>query len=184
MYSKDNTNNLDVKKTQKNKTKLLETDQPTNIKTQMPTLMSLNQLSEEDKKRVLDDKARRWQRLNVKRWSKKRKFGHVEISKARMPPEHVRKIIKDHGDMSNRKFRHDKRVYLGALKYVPHAVMKLLENMPMPWEQVRQVSVLYHVTGAITFVNEIPWVIEPIFIAQWATMWISMRREKKGSKAF
>lgn len=32
--------------------------------------------------------------------------------------------------------RHDKRVYLGALKYVPHAVYKLLENMPMPWEQV------------------------------------------------
>lgn len=39
-------------------------------------------------------------------------------------------------DMSNRKFRHDKRVYLGALKYVPHAILKLLENMPMPWEQV------------------------------------------------
>lgn len=38
--------------------------------------------------------------------------------------------------MSSRKFRHDKRVYLGALKYVPHAVYKLLENMPMPWQQV------------------------------------------------
>lgn len=38
--------------------------------------------------------------------------------------------------MSSKKFRHDKRVYLGALKYVPHAVYKLLENMPMPWEQV------------------------------------------------
>jgi hypothetical protein len=37
-----------------------------------------------------------------------------------MPPEHVRKIVKDHGDMSSRKFRHDKRVYLGALKYIPH----------------------------------------------------------------
>ena len=51
-----------------------------------------------------------------------------------MPPEHIRKIIKDHGDMSNRKFRNDKRVHLGALKYVPHAVMKLLENIPCPWE--------------------------------------------------
>ena len=38
--------------------------------------------------------------------------------------------------MSSRKFRHDKRVYLGALKFVPHAVYKLLENMPMPWQQV------------------------------------------------
>ena len=43
---------------------------------------------------------------------------------------------RDHGDMSSKKYRHDKRVYLGALKFVPHAVYKLLENMPMPWEQV------------------------------------------------
>jgi pre-mRNA-processing factor 8 len=55
-----------------------------------------------------------------------------------MPPEHIRKIIRDHGDMSSRKYRHDKRVYLGALKYMPHALLKLLENMPMPWEQVRR----------------------------------------------
>lgn len=27
-------------------------------------------------------------------------------------------------------------------------------------------SVLYHITGAITFVNEIPWVVEPIYLAQ------------------
>lgn len=46
----------------------------------------------------------------------------------------MRKIMKDHGDMSSRKFRNDKRVHLGALKYVPHAVMKLLENIPNPWE--------------------------------------------------
>lgn len=50
---------------------------------------------------------------------------------------------------------------------MPHAVLKLLENMPMPWEQIRDVKVLYHITGAITFVNEIPWVVEPIYLAQW-----------------
>ena len=54
-----------------------------------------------------------------------------------------------------------------ALKYMPHAILKLLENMPMPWEQIRDVKVLYHITGAITFVDEIPWVVEPIYIAQW-----------------
>jgi pre-mRNA-processing factor 8 len=75
-------------------------------------------------------------------------------------------------------------VYLGALKYVPHAVYKLLENMPMPWEQVRNVKVLYHVTGAITFVNEIPRVVEPVFVAQWGSMWIAMRREKRDRKHF
>ena len=91
----------------------------------------------------------------------------VDAQKEDLPPQHVRKIIADHGDMSNRKFRHDKRVYLGALKfvshaamkglvsgsrrvqqlanagfvlpkcrYMPHAVLKLPENMPMPWGQV------------------------------------------------
>lgn len=58
-------------------------------------------------------------------------------------------------------------LFNSALKYMPHAVLKLLENMPMPWEQIRDVPVLYHITGAISFVNEIPWVIEPVYIAQW-----------------
>lgn len=31
---------------------------------------------------------------------------------------------------------------------------------------MRNVKVLYHITGAISFVNEVPWVIEPVFIAQ------------------
>jgi len=84
----------------------------------------------------------------------------------------------DHGDMSNRKFRNDKRVHLGALKYIPHAMMKLLENIPCPWEQVREVPVLYHITGAITFVNEIPRVIKPVYHMQCSTMWLAMQREK------
>ena len=57
--------------------------------------------------------ARKWQQLQSKRYSEKRKFGFVEAQKEDMPPEHVRKIIRDHGDMSSRKYRHDKRVYLG-----------------------------------------------------------------------
>ena len=86
--------------------------------------------------------------------------------------------------MSSRKYRHDKRVYLGALKFVPHAVYKLLENMPFPWEQVRMCPVIYHITGAITFVNATPLVIEPVYIAQWGTMWIMMRREKRDRRHF
>ena len=65
----------------------------------------------------------------------------------------------DHVIMSDNNYR--------ALKYMPHAMLKLLENLPMPWEQIRDVQVLYHITGAITFINEIPWVIEPVYIAQW-----------------
>ena len=38
--------------------------------------------------------------------------------------------------------------------------------------------------GAISFVNEIPWVIEPVYVAQWGTMWIMMRREKRDRRHF
>lgn len=101
-----------------------------------------------------------------------------------MPPEHLRKIVKDIGDVSQKKFSSDKRSYLGALKFMPHAVLKLLENMPMPWESAREVKVLYHVNGCLTLVNEIPRVIEPVFHAQWATMWVVMRREKSDRRHF
>ena len=113
----------------------------------------------------MQEKARKWANLQARRFGQKRRYGFVDTYKEDMPAEHVRKIVKDHGDMSSKKFKADKRVYLGALKYVPHAVYKLLENLPMPWEQVRNVKVLYHVTGAISFVNEVPKVIEPVRIS-------------------
>ena len=86
--------------------------------------------------------------------------------------------------MSSKRYDADKRIYLGALKYVPHAVFKLLENMPMPWEAVRTVPVLYHVTGAISFVNEVPKVVEPVYLAQWGSAWVMMRREKRDRRHF
>jgi pre-mRNA-processing factor 8 len=125
-----------------------------------------------------------WLRTRRNRFGDKRKGGFVETQKADMPPEHLRKIVKDIGDVSQKKFSSDKRSYLGALKYMPHAVMKLLENMPMPWESAREVKVLYHVNGCLTLVNEIPRVIEPVFHAQWATMWVCMRREKSDRRHF
>lgn len=137
-----------------------------------------------DDRTVLEAKARKWIQSNTKKYTKKKQGGQANVHKEDMPPEHVRKIIRDHGDMSSKKFKYDKRVYLGALKYVPHAVFKLLENIPMPWEQVRNVKALYHITGAITFVNEIPLVIEPLYMAQWGTMWIMMRREKRDRRHF
>ena len=129
-------------------------------------------------------KKKEWLRSQRNRFSEKRKGGFVETQKADMPPEHLRKIVKDIGDVSQKKFSSDKRSYLGALKFMPHAVLKLLENMPMPWESSREVKVLYHVNGCLTMVNEIPRVIEPVFHAQWATMWVCMRREKSDRRHF
>ncbi|KAH8721566.1 NUC071 domain-containing protein [Phaeosphaeriaceae sp. PMI808] len=67
---------------------------------------------------------------------------------------------------------------------MPHAVLKLLENMPMPWESRRDVKVLYHTNGCLTLVNEVPRVIEPVFHAQWAAMWLAMRKEKSDRRHF
>lgn len=130
------------------------------------------------------DKARRWEAMKAQPYNTKNKFGLSDLQKDDMPADHLRKIMHDHGDMSSRRFRSHKRVYLGALKYMPHALLKLLENMPMPWEQFRDVRVLYHTTGAITFVTDVPRVIEPVFLAQWGVTWIMMRREKRDRKHF
>ncbi|KAK4200505.1 NUC071 domain-containing protein [Triangularia verruculosa] len=129
-------------------------------------------------------KKKEWLRDQRNRFGEKRKGGFVETQKADMPPEHLRKIVKDIGDVSQKKYTNDKRSYLGALKFMPHAVLKLLENMPMPWESAREVKVLYHVNGCLTLVNEIPRVIEPVFFAQWATMWTTMRKEKSDRRLF
>lgn len=63
----------------------------------------------------LDKKAQRHRTMQQRRFSKKATVSNPE--QINMPPEMLRKIIRDHGDMSNRKFRNDKRVHLGALKY-------------------------------------------------------------------
>lgn len=101
-----------------------------------------------------------------------------------MPPEHLRKIMIDHSDLSSKKVAVDKRAHLGSLKYMPHAILKLLENMPQPWEARKEVKVLYHVTGAITFVNEVPRVVEPVYTAQWTSAWTMMRDEKRDRRHF
>ncbi|KAI3402314.2 PRP8 [Candida oxycetoniae] len=133
---------------------------------------------------------RRWIQLQKTRFKSKSKgvtttaTKSIQPRKLEMPPQHLRKIMIDHADISSQRVTSDKRSHLGSLKYLPHALFKLLENMPQPWESSREVKVLYHQTGAITFVNEIPRVIEPVFIAQWAATWTVMRREKRDRKHF
>lgn len=57
---------------------------------------------------------------------------------------------------------------LDKIKTLKHCVGT--EFSPFPRHQA-----LYHITGAITFVNEVARVVEPVYIAQWATMWIMAR---------
>jgi pre-mRNA-processing factor 8 len=132
----------------------------------------------------LEEKAKRWTKMQSKRYSHKKMQTFSAPQKELMPPDFLRKIIQDHGDMSTKRYQSEKRVYLGALKYVPHAIYKLLENIPMPWEAYKEVPVLFHVTGAISFIHEVPKVIEPVYRAQWGTTWLLMRREKRDRRHF
>ena len=129
---------------------------------------------------TLQQRISQWRSLRRQHFKlEKAKSTNKANTQKELPPGHIRQIMKSHGDMSHAKFAGQKRLYIGALKYAPHAVLKLLENMPMPWEELRKVRVLYHSAGALTFVNEVPKVIPPQYIAQWAETWIAMRREKR-----
>lgn len=66
---------------------------------------------------TLRAKSMKWQQLNAKRYGDRLKFGHIAPEKEEMFPEHLRKIIRDHGDMSAKKFKNDKRVYLVCDNY-------------------------------------------------------------------
>lgn len=146
--------------------------------------------SQEEKRGIKTDilkaRARRWKDSQKQRFTQKKvqKGTYVHNVKYEMPPEHIRKIMNDQGDLSSKFFDKEKHAMLGALKYMPHAILKLLENIPQPWETEKEVKILYHTSGAISFVNEIPRVIEPVYKAQWATSWIQMRREKRDRRNF
>lgn len=116
--------------------------------------------------------------------------GHSKRKRRKPPkrrlqnPTKLRNIIEKHRNMGSSDANADKRAYLGALKYLPHAVYKLLENIPHPWESEKLVEVLYHRTGAITFVDEVPKVDPAEFMAKWGQMWDQMRAEKSDRTSF
>lgn len=139
----------------------------------------------DDDDAVAQDKARRWEELKSQQYDEPKKMGPFSApQKEVMPADFLRKILQDHGDMSSKRYQSEKRLYLGALKYIPHALYKLLENIPMPWESYKEVPVLFHITGAICFVDRVPTVIEPVYRAQWGTAWLMMRREKRDRRHF
>lgn len=128
----------------------------------------------------MQERIAQWHRLRKKHFKLDKSKSTSKVGQLKeLPPGHIRQIMAAHGNMSHDKFAGQKRLYIGALKYAPHAVLKLLENMPMPWEELRKVRVLYHTAGALTFINEVPRVVPPQYIAQWAETWIAMRREKR-----
>lgn len=112
--------------------------------------------------------------------TKPRKHQSVNKHKLELPKEHLRRVFGQNKDINAKKFfNKTKKTQLSALKYLPYGILKLIENMPQPWEAVKKVKVLYHTSGAITFINEVPKVIPPVYIAQWSNMYDEMRVHKR-----
>ena len=134
----------------------------------------------------LDERVREWRSVNARRYAvvSDSRTTLATLGKQEAPAEYLRKIVKDRGDMSDPKYRDQRRLFVGAMRYIPHALFKLFENMPAPWEAARQVDVVYHVAGALTIVSTVPSVVEPVYVAQWASAWTAMRREKKNRAVF
>ena len=47
--------------------------------------------------------AKKWATLSKKKWAAKKKHGYSEVQKEVLDPAMLRKIVKDHGDMTSRK---------------------------------------------------------------------------------
>ncbi len=50
---------------------------------------------------LLEQRASRWLRQNAQRYRERRKAGVAHAVKEKLPPEHLRKLIRDHGDLSS-----------------------------------------------------------------------------------
>ncbi|ADM11361.1 U5 snRNP pre-mRNA splicing factor Prp8 [Encephalitozoon intestinalis ATCC 50506] len=96
------------------------------------------------------------------------------VRKERMPPEHLRRIIRTSKDMHPS--------FMGAMRYMPYALHNLVRSMPMPWESIRYVDVVYHVSGLVTFVTEKRRVDVEEYKNRWshASMLFSSEERKRG----
>uniref|UniRef100_A0A6T6SP05 mRNA splicing factor PRP8 n=1 Tax=Amorphochlora amoebiformis TaxID=1561963 RepID=A0A6T6SP05_9EUKA len=94
-------------------------------------------------------------------------------------PEYLRKMLKNILQYNKMIQLKEKRIFINSLKYIPHSLYKMLENIPMPWESQKNTNILYHQSGAILFINEIPRSICKLYYAKWGSVWKSMKKEKK-----
>lgn len=132
----------------------------------------------EDEKRVwMENQADMWRRENSVEFAFRGAF-HAAAQKDPVPPEYIRKVVKEMGDLSGPRFQSTRKLAVGVLQYIPLALYKLLENMPMPWEEAKYVDVVYHVGGVLSIVKDTPTVAEPVYVAQWGSVWTKMRAHK------
>jgi pre-mRNA-processing factor 8 len=91
---------------------------------------------------------------------KARKDGKLRFDCSGSPmfisPDHCRKLMRDVSKSLSGNLVINSRAKMGALKYIPHSIFKVVENLNNPWEVSRYAQVLYHISGALTYVYEVP----------------------------
>ncbi|AFP65263.1 splicing factor Prp8 (nucleomorph) [Chroomonas mesostigmatica CCMP1168] len=66
----------------------------------------------------------------------------------------------------------DKRIFIGALRYIPSIISNFLKKCPMPWNLNLLFKNLIHQTGVFFILNNFLLVSEFIFSTQWSVWWI------------
>ncbi|EPY18766.1 hypothetical protein STCU_09785 [Strigomonas culicis] len=135
-------------------------------------------VDEEERAEQQEIQIREWRRANTAKLGYRAAYRAATEKKDYVPPEFLRKIVKDNGDLNGKRLKSERKLCVGMLQYMPLALYKLLEAMPMPWEETRYVDVVYHVGGVLTLVDDTPTVVEPLYTAQWGTTWTKMRTQK------
>lgn len=135
---------------------------------------------------LIEEELLEWQRAQAASWraenssefSFRGTFHEAADERDIQPPEFIRKIVKEIGDLSGPRFKSERKLAVGLLQYIPLALYKLLENVPMPWEEAKYVEVVYHKRGVLSIVKDTPKVAEPVYTAQWGSVWTKMRSLK------
>lgn len=108
----------------------------------------------------------------------------TSIKKSVVAPIYFRKLIKDHTELNKNKIGFTKKIFVMSLKYIPHSIFKLIENLPFPWQKINFKKILYHISGSICFITEIPYDNYQIYFCKWGMMWEKLQLEKKNRKHF
>lgn len=66
--------------------------------------------------------------------------------------ERARRAFNKAIGQSTKKSVDEKMLQLGILRFLPYALLKVIENCPQPWEHSRAVSTLFHADGIFTII--------------------------------
>jgi pre-mRNA-processing factor 8 len=76
------------------------------------------------------------------------------------------------------RFQNDKRILFGSLKFIPYMIFCFFKTIPMPWEKLKSVYILKHISDSLIISNDQNFTFDLLFITQWSTIWMMTKKYK------